>query len=262
MPRYHLTAGPLLVGAVLCACAKEEPVVDVPGECATVYQAELCTWARMQGTTVLAVGATVPMASIANSPDDLPMTWPPLSAAIVRMPEAAHDEAGLTEVTVFWEPHGHPPGPYLTPHFDFHFYTIPRAERAAIDCADETKPSVLPAGYSLPDVTLPSELVELTGVSMLRGLCVAGMGMHSLLTSELESTDTFRGSIVVGYYHGKPIFVEPMVTRALLMERRSFDLPIPTIPGMTGAYPRAFSAKYDEQEQAYHFTFSDFAPDA
>jgi hypothetical protein len=50
------------------------------------------------------------------------------------------------------------------------------------------------------------------------------MGMHSLLTSELESTDTFRGSMVIGYYHGTPIFIEPMLTRSLLLEKRSFDL--------------------------------------
>ncbi|MHC4709600.1 MAG: DUF5602 domain-containing protein, partial [Planctomycetota bacterium] len=156
----------------------------------------------------------------------------------------------------------HPPGPYLTPHFDFHFYTIPPAERSAIDCTDETKPSVMPAGYSLPDVILPPPLAEMAGVSTLIGLCVQQMGMHSLLTSELESTDTFRGSMVIGYYHGTPIFIEPMLTRSLLLEKRSFDLPIPSIPGMTGAYPRAFRAEYDAQQQVYQFVFSDFAPGA
>ncbi len=262
MPRYHLTNGLVVLAAVLCACAKEVPVVEVMGECADVYQAELCTWARMQGTTVVAVGATVPMASIANAPDDEHMAWPPVPAATLRMPESAQQQSGLTELYMFWEAHGHPPGPYLTPHFDFHFYTITPAERTAIDCADQTKPSVLPAGYSLPDVTLPPEMAEMAGVSTLIGLCVAQMGMHSLLTSELESTDVFRGSMVLGYYHGTPIFIEPMLTRALLLEQRSFDLPIPSIPGMAGAYPRAFHAEYDAQQQVYHFVFSDFAPGA
>jgi hypothetical protein len=99
------------------------------GECADVYQAQLCTWARMQGTTVVAVGATVPLASIENAPDDAHMVWPPVMATALRMPESGQHQARLTEVTVFWEPHGHPPGPYLTPHFDFHFYTITRADR-------------------------------------------------------------------------------------------------------------------------------------
>jgi hypothetical protein len=252
----------VVLAAVLCACAKDVPVVEVMGECAEVYQAELCTWARMQGTTVVAVGATVPLASIENAPDDEHMVWPPVMATVLRMPESSQEQAGLTEVTVFWEPHGHPPGPYLTPHFDFHFYTITRADRTAIDCIDETKPSVLPAGYSLVDVTLPPPLAEMAGEGPLIGLCVAEMGMHSLLTSELESTDQFRGSMVIGYYHAAPIFVEPMLSRELLLEKRSFDLPIPSIPGMDGVYPRAFRAEYDAQQQLYHFVFSDFAAGA
>ena len=91
----------------------------------------------------------------------------------------------------------------------------------------------------------------MAGVSTLIGLCVPHMGMHSLLTSELESKETFRGSMVVGYYHGKPVFVEPMVTRAMLMEKRSFDLPIPDIPGLSGAHPTKFHAEYDKQREAY-----------
>ena len=260
MSRYRFTDGLALLAGVLAACATEVPVVEVKGECADAYQARLCTWARMRGSTVLAVGLTVPLATIENAPDHQPMVWPPAITAALSMPESAHQQAGLTHLTVFWEFHGHPPGPYLTPHFDFHFFTIPRAERLAIDCTDKSKPSVMPAGYSLPDVTLPPPLAEMAGESTLIGLCVRQMGMHSLLTSELESTETFRGTMVIGYYHGAPIFIEPMLTRTLLLEKRSFDLPIPSIPGTTGAYPRAFRAEYDAQQQAYHFVFADFAP--
>ena len=249
----------LAVLAALWACGSNVPIVEVQGECADAFQAQLCTWARMQGTRVVAVGLTVPTASIENAPDDQPMVWPPAITATLRMPEVAHRPAGLTELTVFWEAHGHPPGPYLTPHFDFHFYTIPRAERSAIDCTDETKPSVMPAGYSLPDVTLPPPLAEMARDTILTGLCVRQMGMHSLLTTELESTGTFRGTMVVGYYRGLPIFIEPMLTRSLLLEKRSFDLPIPSIPGMAGAYPRAFRAEYDARRQLYQFVFSDVA---
>lgn len=256
------TSSTIALGVVLVACIGEVPVVEVTGECADVHEAQLCTWAEMQGETVLAVGATVPMASIANAPAQADMVWPPAMAAVLEMPDASHDEAGLTEVTIFWEPMGHPPGAYLMPHFDFHWYTIPRAERLAIDCADLVKPDVLPAGYALPDVELPPALAEMAGADTLIGLCVEEMGMHSLLTSELEGEEVFRGSIVVGYYQGRPIFVEPMVTRALLMERASFDLVIPEIPGMTGAYPTTFRAEYDPEAEAYRFAFTDFASGA
>ncbi|HEY9384413.1 MAG TPA: hypothetical protein VIP80_12965 [Gemmatimonadales bacterium] len=245
--------------AVLGACAKEVPIVEVAGECAAVFDAQVCTWSRMQGQKVIDVGALVPLASIENAPKEAAMTWPPVAAATLPLPTAVQQETGLTHLTVFWEPMGHPPGPYLTPHFDFHFYMVPPGEVAAIDCSDLTKPAALPAGYSLPDQELPPELAKMTGVNSLIGMCVPQMGMHSLLTTELESKDTFRGSLVVGYIRGKPIFVEPMLTRAMLMEQRSFELPVPSIPGASGRYPRTFHAEYDAQQRAYRFVWSGFA---
>lgn len=250
----------VVLAAAMCACAKEVPLVEVQGECADAFQAQVCTWARMQGNTVLDIGADVPVASIENAPKDAEMAWPPVPVARVKLPEPAQHQTGLTQLMMFWESAGHPPGPYLTPHFDFHFYTVSPEEVSAIDCADASKPSVLPTAYSLPDVTLPPPMAKMFGVNTLIGLCVPRMGMHSLLTDELESANTFRGSMVIGYYHGKPIFVEPMLTRAMLTEKRSFELPIPSIPGMSGAYPRAFHANYDAQRQAYRFVFSSFAP--
>ena len=105
MPRYHFTNGLVVLATVLCACAKEVPVVEVKGECADAYQAQLCTWARTQGTTVVEVGLTVPTASIEHAPDDQDLVWPPAITATLRMPESAQQQAGLTELTVFWEAH-------------------------------------------------------------------------------------------------------------------------------------------------------------
>lgn len=259
MARYQVPGGLVLLAVVVGACAKQAAVVEAKGECGVVFNGEICTWSRTQGTTVVAVGADVPVASIQNAPQEADMAWPPKSAAILQLPAAVQQATGLTQLTVYWEAAGHPPGPYMTPHFDFHFYTIPHADQAAIDCADVAKPATLATGYSLPDQPLPPDMAKMIGVSTLVGICVPGMGMHSLLTAELERKDVFRGSVVLGYYHGKPIFVEPMLTRALLDEKRSFDLPIPAaIPGMAGAYPRNFHAEYDAQAQVYHFVFTNF----
>lgn len=186
------------------------------------------------------------------------MTWPPVAAAVLQLPESAQQQSGLTHFTMFWEAHGHPPTPYLTPHFDFHFYTIPSAERAAIDCADTTKPAALPAGYVLPDEPLPPDMAKAIGVPVLVGICVPTMGMHSLLASEVQSTTPFRGTMVIGYYNARPIFIEPMISRAMLQERLGFDLPIPAIPGLTGRHPTVFRGEYDAQGGVYRFVFSDF----
>lgn len=241
----------------LGACSKETPVVEIRGECGSMFGAEVCTWARMRGDSVIDLGVLVPIAGIESAPKDAEMAWPPKTTAVLALPAAAQQRTGLTHLTIYWEAMGHPPGPYLTPHFDFHFYTISPEQRAAMDCTDLSKPAQLPSGYSLPDVALPPPLATMTGTATLVGLCVPGMGMHSLLTTELESTNVFRGTMVIGYYQGKPIFVEPMITKAMLLEKQPFDLAIPAIPGM-GNRPRAFRAEYDQQQQVYRFVFSDF----
>ncbi len=247
----------------LTACAKKEAaIVDVKGECTDFNQAQICTWTRTQGATVIEAGATVPIASIENAPKTAPMAWPPVSESSPKMPAGSQAQTGFYGITTFWEPDGHPPGPYLTPHFDFHFNLISPEEIAAIDCKDLSKPAALAPGYQLPDVPLPPPVAKMLKVDTLVGLCVPGMGMHSMLGSELASTTPFNGSMVIGYYKGKPIFIEPMLSKTMLMEKKSFDLPIPAIPGITGPYPRTFHAAYDSTAAAYRFTFSGFTAGA
>ena len=237
----------LVIG--LAACSKQQVV---QGECRPVNGAEVCVWGETSGNTLVAFGATVPVGSAENAPADAPMAWPPVANAVIPLPQAVSSATGFKVMTLFWEPHGHPPGPYLVPHFDFHFYAISADEVGAIDCADSTKPGQLPAAYELPDVNIP-------GVGMLLGLCVPKMGMHSLLGAELHATTPFQKTMIVGYYGGRPIFVEPMITRATLLERRSFSIGIPEVPDRpTGVrYPTTFRADYDSTAQTYRFVFSD-----
>jgi hypothetical protein len=241
------------------SCKATPKVATVNGQCADVYHSQVCTWARMQGDSVLAVGVSVPVAAIDSAPaEDTAMAWPPVAAAVLQLPESAQQQSGLTHFTMYWEAHGHPPAPYEVPHFDFHFYTIPSAERMAITCADTAKPATLPAGYALPDEPLPPDVAKMIGVPVLVGICVPQMGMHSLLASEMESTTPFRGSMVIGYYQAKPIFIEPMISKAMLEEKQSFSFPIPAIPGLSGSHPTTFQGEYDAQQGVYSFTFSGF----
>jgi hypothetical protein len=253
----------MVVATLVCACApKEVPVVTVQGSCSDMNKSQVCTWVRTQGGAVVSAGLTVPIGSIENAPDKEPMAWPPKAAARLNMPDSGRSKTGLTEMTAYWEPTGHPPGAYLTPHFDFHFYSIPAEEQLAIDCKDLSKPAAIPANYGLPDIAMPPDVAKMIGVSTLVGLCVPEMGMHSAPASELASTTIFNGTMVIGYYKGKAIFIEPMLAKAMLMEKKSFDLTIPTVPGMTGIYARVFHANFDAPAQAYQFEFSGFAPGA
>jgi hypothetical protein len=238
------------LGAVVASapgCTKEKLV---QGECRPLNGADVCSWGTMSGNTLVAFGATIPMRAIENAPAEMPMAWPPKVAAVIPLPAEVKSGTGFDNITLYWEPHGHPPGPYLTPHFDFHFNTM---DVTKIDCADSTKPAQIPVDYELPDVTIPQ-------LGTLLGLCVPGMGMHSLPATELHSTALFQKTMIVGYYHQQPIFVEPMITRATLMERRSFQFDVPAVPGVAASvhYPTKFRADFDSTAQAYKFVFTEF----
>jgi hypothetical protein len=172
-----------------------------------VLRLALCAVQRRcaESNSLVAFGITVPMQVVDCAPADAPMVWPPVAAATIPLSSTAK-AAGFDNVTIFWEAHGHPPAPYLVPHFDFHFNTVTSADIAAIDCSDTTKPAQLPEAYELVDIELP-------GLGTLVGLCVPQMGMHGIPSAELQAGTPFARTMIVGYYGGRPIFVEPMITR-------------------------------------------------
>lgn len=244
-----LAAGLIPAGGVPAVSSPEGRLVR--GECREVFGAPVCVWARVSGTRVLSFGATVPDRVVTAAPHDGEMVWPPPVAAIIPLPAEVRQGTGFDHFQISWEHHGHPPGPYLTPHFDFHFYTVPVEQVRAIDCANVTKPAAVPPGYALPDITVP-------GLGELKGLCVPTMGMHAMPATELAATTPFEHTLLVGYYAGAPIFIEPMVSRATLMERKSFESPMPVVAnGPKGVrFPAAFRAEYDRGAQAYQLVFT------
>lgn len=248
---YSLSLLVLFVSAG--ACARGAAIQTVQGDCGDVHGAQVCSWATMAGTEVTEFGVTIPMAAVDQAPEHGEMHWPPLVTAVIGLPRAARDATGFQTLTVYWEPHGHPPGPYMYPHFDFHFYHVDEQTRLGIDCADERKPERLPAGYVLPDEEIPEMGMTLVGI------CVPEMGMHSLLEEEFYGEEAFTGTMVIGYYATRPLFVEPMITQELLQRRESFDLPIPALDSAPGVrYPTQFRAVYDGEADSYRFVFSRF----
>ena len=85
------------------------------------------------------------------------------------------------------------------------------------------------------------------------------MGMHSMPDAELQAGKVFEKTMIVGYYKKNPIFIEPMITRATLLERKSFAIAVPDVPGKPShaRYPTQFRADFDQQTQAYRLVFSE-----
>ncbi len=227
---------------------------DAPARsCAAVAGSQVCTWLEMDGDTPVELGATIPMALIQGVPADAEMVWPPEELGSVALPEQARAALGIDHLGINWEAHGHPPTPFMTPHFDFHFYNIAPAQVGAIDCSDSSEPAALPAPYVLPDVDVP-------GMGTLVGLCVPKMGMHAMPEGDLAGNGPFQASMVLGYYHGSPIFFEPMISQARLLKGADFTLPMPPVQHLPSGvrYPTEFQATYDAANQEYRLVFSGF----
>jgi len=148
---------------------------------------------------------------------------------------------------------GHPPpGTYDTPHFDLHFYTITSAERDAITPADPSygdklerapEPSLIPESYLPAPDGIPR------------------MGRHWFSTLAPESNgQPFTRTLLYGFYDGRQIFIEPMVTRAFLETRQNVTEIIqqPAEYSTPGFHPRLYAVEYDAAAAEHRIVLRDF----
>jgi hypothetical protein len=243
----------LVLGIGILAAAITRDARSTSSSCSSVLGSEICTWVVTEGATPVELGATIPLTLIEDVPTDVDMVWPPRELASIPMPAAAREALGIDRLGINWEAHGHPPATFMTQHFDFHFYSITAAEVRGIDCGDESKPVDVPAPYTLPDIDVP-------GMGTFVGLCVPHMGMHAMPVSEVEETDRFEATMMLGYYSGQPVFFEPMISRDLLLRRSDFDLEMPTVPNLPAGvrYPTEFRADYMAGSDEYRLVFNGF----
>lgn len=218
--------------------------------CGTLFEAKVCTSYQTRAGKITELTLRVPVAVAERAPADAPMVWPPKPGLILPFAPEVQQQIGFTYASIYWEAHGHPPAAYMVPHFDFHFYFVPRREVQTIDCKDTVKPRALPAGYAMQDLDLPH-------IGKMAGSCIPNMGMHAGPAADVASKTPWKGSMIVGYYWGKPKFFEPMITSAFLLEKHSFSLPVPRdiAPVAHVRYPKKFRAVYHPESQLYDFTF-------
>jgi len=246
---------PALATLALLGGGTSAPIDPAPvRHCATIRESPVCAWVVTRAGQAVELHASVPLSLIAGVPADQPMTWPPVELGAVPLGPEARAAFGLERLGINWEAHGHPPATFMTPHFDFHFYSITAPEVEAIDCVDQTKPAAIPEGFALPDIEVP-------GMGTLVGLCVPKMGMHALPAADLAATDPFGASPLIGYYRGRPVFVEPMVAQARLLAREGFTLTIPSVGHLPAGvrYPRSIRGEFDSAGDELHLVLSDFA---
>lgn len=161
----------------------------------------------------------------------------------VPLPEAAL-AAGYDHVSFDWMPHGHAPGDlFAVPHFDVHFYMTTEAERLAIDPADPLfmeKAANRPSAEFMPPNFVPPPQLD----------PIPAMGEHWVdVTDPVFAGQPFEAVLIYGAWDGEVIFVEPMVTRDLLLSRRDFggDLGQPARVAGAVSLPSAWSVSFDDE---------------
>jgi len=149
-----------------------------------------------------------------------------------------------------WESQGHPPPHvYDVPHFDFHFYMVSRAQQMAVKFKSE-------ADSGSPAQQPPANLVP-AGYIMPPGTAVPQMGAHAVNPAGGEfHGQPFTATFIYGYYDKKLTFVEPMASLAYLKTKPDFAAPVvrPASYSKPGAYPSAYSVKYDAKHKTYSVT--------
>jgi hypothetical protein len=162
-------------------------------------------------------------------------------------------------VTFDWNPVGHePPGVYDVPHFDAHFYLVPKEVRMGIDPASPefaTRSAATPAAEFMPPGHI-QPFPEPAAVPM--------MGVHWVdpASPELAGTGPFTETFIYGTWNGELIFVEPMFTLDFLAARPTLvrQVPVPARYVEPGHYPSEFSIRWEEEAGEYRIGLLGFQP--
>ena len=171
----------------------------------------------------------------------------PTGSATAQMP--------FDHLSFGWNPNGHDPIPiYGLPHFDAHFYLQPMAAQHSITLDDPKgdifpAPNKLPAGYITPPNVVPGRTVPM-------------MGRHWIDPTSPEYTPgtAFTHTFVYGTYDGHVTFIEPMLTKAMLVASVNVTkaIPQPTAYEVTGKYfPTTYAIRYDVGTKEYIVSLKD-----
>ena len=147
---------------------------------------------------------------------------------------------GYDHAELDWNPHGHDPVQiYGVPHFDFHFYIVGMDQLSAIVPGPDT--------VAVDQQYIPTDYMS--GV-----MAVPNMGVHWVDSTSSEfQGKPFTATFIYGFYHGKMLFVEPMITQAFLQTHpdASFNVKQPAEFQTSGYYPTKWSVHYNSNKKEY-----------
>lgn len=155
-------------------------------------------------------------------------------------------------VTLDWNPHGHEPDQiYTLPHFDMHFYFLPKSQIEAISCTNQDA--------AVCTKTVPPQYLVESYVPTPAGVPQMGWHWVDSLSGEFHG-QKFTKTFIYGYYDGKPIFLEPMVTLAYLKNTRISvkKIRLPEQFPQAGSYPSIYQMSYNKRTRIHKIALRNF----
>lgn len=179
--------------------------------------------------------------------NNLPATLPN-TEFIIPMPTQAPATV-YNHIGINWQPNGHPPPMvYTVAHFDVHYYLVSMSARDAMTPADPAfaaKAVKAPAAGEAP----PSYVGDPQGVPR--------MGTHwTDPTSHEFHGSPFTNTMIYGFYDGRMVFLEPMMTKAFLETKpnETKALKVPAKYPAPGRYPTSYRVAFDATAREYRVT--------
>lgn len=226
-----------------CDTCKKDYVFGKP---VTMGNGMAFAWARMDKKTKkpISIGVTLTENAISGLPTEVDKTTPMMEMAL-QLPE---EVKGLPydHIEIGWVPKGHEPAKiYDVPHFDIHFYTVSKAQRAKMTMQgkDLKIARKAPAGGFMA-----------AGYINPPGTDVPNMGTHWIDPKSPEFNGSpFTTTFLYGSYNGQMTFVEPMITKAFLESKPQFEQTIssPSKTTRTGYYPTTYKISWSEARREY-----------
>jgi hypothetical protein len=222
---------------IATACSDSTtPLAELKGESVAVGNGTARTFVLpATSTRPLAIGVELSPTALDGLPAAMTEWILPLPAGVAAPP---WDHIGIN-----WNPQGHEPAAiYGVPHFDFHFY--------AVSTADQLQIAGGPDNTQVPSADVPQDYAS-------QVISVPMMGVHwaDTLSSEFHG-NPFDKTFIYGFYHGDMVFVEPMITRAVLTSHPDVSAPVkqPQQFEKSGFYPERYSVRYDPATQTVRVT--------
>lgn len=226
-------------GSLLAACGSDEAPSqpsELDGAAVSIGNGSASAFVVQGSAGPTAIGVKLTPGALTGLPTSDDMWTLPLPAGITVPP--------YDHIMINWNAQGHPPAPYMVPHFDFHFYLISVAAQAAIQAGADT-------------VTVPPQYVPTDYESGVQA--VPDMGVHWVDTLSAEfHGQPFTGTFVYGFSKGSMVFVEPMVTQAFLATQPNMTATVkqPEAWQVHGNYPTTWSVTTDATTKDVRITLA------